>query len=87
MITTQKAPMAHKKTSKEQFEKKYYEIKIVFSTNLLIKNYFFNLNYDKWFIENKFFLSTNLLFTSFSILTFPYFNKHWKIALQDKKRF
>jgi len=75
MLTIQKAPMAHKKTSKEQFEKKYYEIKIIFSTNLLTKNHFFNLNYNKWFIKNKFFLSTNFLFTSSNILTFPYFNK------------
>ena len=73
--------MAHKKSSKEQFEKSYYEIKVLFSTNLLIKNYFFNLDYGKWFTKNSFFLSTNLLFTSSAILTFPYFNKDWKITL------
>jgi hypothetical protein len=64
VFTTTKAPMAHKKNSKEQFRLQYFLFKISFKISPLLKNFtnnellFFILFNKKAFI----FFETNLFF-------------------------
>lgn len=82
LITIQKAPMAHKKTSKEQMKKHVYKFKLKLSIELkALYKLKKALTVDKFFSKNSLFLGTNLIFLSSLNSCYPLPNTLYKLIL------